>query len=75
MGWAVLCSRCAHLVDGEHVEVGDIVLLGELDPGAALLLVDQLADVLVDKLALSEEDEKEEKKKSSLIKLTSHGTA
>lgn len=48
--------RCVHLVDSEHVKVGDIVLLGELDPGVALLLVDQLADVLVDKLALSEED-------------------
>lgn len=46
----------SHLVDGEHVEVRDVVLLGQLYPGAALFLVDQLADVLVDKLALSEEN-------------------
>lgn len=40
------------LIDGQHVEVGDVVLLGVLDSGPALLLVDQLADVLVHKLAL-----------------------
>lgn len=45
-------SSGTHLVDGEHVEVGDVVFLSVLDPGAALLLVDQLADVLVHKLAL-----------------------
>lgn len=61
----------AHLIDGEHVEVGDVVLLGQLDPGAALLLVDQLADVLVDKLALlegkGEEEKEEEGEKLNLI--------
>lgn len=41
-----------HLIDGEHVEVSGVVLLGVLDPRPALLLVDQLADVLVHKLAL-----------------------
>lgn len=56
----------AHLIDGEHVEVGDIVLLGQPDPGAALLLVDQLADVLIDKLALLEGDREEEEKKTSI---------
>lgn len=64
MLWGRLGDAGAHLIDGEHVEVGDVVLLGQLDPGAALLLVDQLADVLVDKLALLEgegEEEKEEK--------------
>jgi len=42
------------LVDGEHVEVRDVVLVGVLDPRPALLLVDQLSDVLVHKLALFE---------------------
>lgn len=41
-----------NLVDGEHVKVGDVVLLGVLDPRPALLLVNQLADVLVHKLTL-----------------------
>lgn len=40
------------LIDGEHVEVGDVVLLRVLDSRPALLFIDQLADVLVDKLAL-----------------------
>lgn len=40
------------LIDGQHVEVGDVVLVGRLDSRSALLLVDQLADVLVNKLAL-----------------------
>lgn len=40
------------LIDGQHVEVGDVVLLGVLDSRPALLLIDQLADVLVHKLAL-----------------------
>lgn len=40
------------LVDGEHVEISDVVLLGVLDPRPALLLINQLSDVLVDKLAL-----------------------
>ena len=43
-----------YLVDGEHVEVGDVVLLGEPDPGSALLLIDQLPDVLVHKLPLQD---------------------
>lgn len=42
------------LVDGEHVEVCDVVFLSILDPRPALLLVYQLADVLVHKLALFE---------------------
>lgn len=46
----------AHLIDGEHVEVSDVVLLGQLDPGAALLLVNQLANVLIYKFTLSKED-------------------
>lgn len=45
-------SSGTDLVDGEHVEVGDVVFLSVLDPGAALLLVNELADVLVHKLAL-----------------------
>lgn len=44
----------AHLVDGEHVEICDVVLLGVLDPRPALLLVYQLSDVLVHKFALFE---------------------
>lgn len=52
----------AHLIDGEHVEVGDIVLLGQLDSGAAFLLVDQLADVLIDKFALLEGDRRTKKR-------------
>lgn len=44
--------RRPHLVDGEHVEVGDVVFMSVLDPGSALLLVDQLSNVLVDELAL-----------------------
>lgn len=43
-----------NLVNGEHVEVGDVVFLGVLDPRPALLLVDQLSDVLVHKLTLFE---------------------
>lgn len=48
------CDSCSgtDLIDGEHVEVGDVVLLGVLDSRPALLFVDQLADVLVHKLAL-----------------------
>lgn len=42
------------LVDSEHVEVGDVVFLSVFDPRPALLLVYQLADVLVHKLALYE---------------------
>lgn len=44
----------AHLVDGEHVEICDVVLLGVLDPRPALLLVYQLSDVLVHKFTLFE---------------------
>lgn len=43
-----------NLVDGEHVEIRDIILLGVFDPRPALLLVYQLSNVLVYKLALFE---------------------
>lgn len=43
-----------NLVDGEHVEVCDVVLLGILDPGPALLLINQLSNVLVYKFTLQE---------------------
>lgn len=42
------------LVNCEHVEVGDVVFLGVFDPCPALLLIDQLSNVLVYKLALFE---------------------
>lgn len=41
-----------YLVQGQHVEVADVVLLGVSDPGPALLLVDHLPDVLAHKLTL-----------------------
>jgi len=45
------CVR-PHLVQSQHVEVADVVLLGVSDPGPALLLVNHLPDVLAHKLAL-----------------------
>lgn len=51
------CTRDAvgtDLVDGEHVEVGNVVFLGVFDPCPALLLINQLSNVLVHKLALFE---------------------
>lgn len=44
--------RPCYLVDGEHVEVRDVVLVRTLDPRHALLLVNELTDVLVHELPL-----------------------
>ena len=42
----------AVLVHSQHVEVGDVVLVSLFDPTPALVVIDQVADILVDKLAL-----------------------
>lgn len=44
----------SNLVDGEHVEVGDVVFMSQVDPGSALLLVNQLANIFINKLPLLE---------------------
>lgn len=49
--WITLRSEL-YLVQSQHVEVADVVLLGVSDPGPALLLVDHLPDVLAHKLTL-----------------------
>lgn len=45
-------QRCTDLIDGEHVEICNVVFMGVFDPRPALLLVYQLTDVFVHKLAL-----------------------
>lgn len=46
-------KQLLHLVQRQHVEVTDVVLLGVSDPGPALLLVNHLSHVLADKLTLT----------------------
>lgn len=46
-------KQLLHLVQRQHVEVTDVILLGVSDPGPALLLVNHLSHVLADKLTLS----------------------
>lgn len=46
-------KQLVHLVQRQHVEVTDVVLLGVSDPGPALLLVNHLSHVLADKLTLA----------------------
>lgn len=48
----VSCALKTCLIQREHVEVADVVLLGVFDPGATLLLVDHLAHVLAHKRTL-----------------------
>lgn len=48
----VSCVLKTCLIQREHVEVADVVLLRVSDPGATLLLVDHLAHVLAHKRAL-----------------------
>ena len=45
-------ALCSYLIDGQHVEVRDVILLGVLDPGTAFHFINQLAHVFVNKLAL-----------------------
>lgn len=42
-----------YLVQCQHVEVADVILLGVSDPGPTLLLVNHLSHVLADKLTLT----------------------
>lgn len=41
-----------YLVQGQHVEVTDVVLLSVSDPRPALLLIDDLSHILAHKLTL-----------------------
>lgn len=41
-----------YLINGEHVEMCDVMFLGVSDPGSALFLIDKLPHVLVHKLPL-----------------------
>lgn len=47
-----LCGSELYLIQSQHVEVTDVVLLGVSDPGPALLLINHLSHVLAHKLAL-----------------------
>ena len=40
------------LVNGQHVEVGDVVLMSVYDSLATFLLINQLSNVLIHKLTL-----------------------
>lgn len=51
----ILCILVACLIQREHVEVADVVLLSVSDPGSTLLLVDHLAHVLAHKRTLKEQ--------------------
>lgn len=52
-GWGGQSARCgSYLVQSQHVEVADVVLLSVSDPRPALLLVDHLPHVFADKMTL-----------------------
>lgn len=47
----------AHLGYSQHIKIGDAVLMSAFDPQPALLLVNQLPNILIDKFTLQRKGE------------------
>lgn len=65
-----------YLVNGEHIEVSDVILLGIFDPGSALFLINQLPHILIHKLSLSNKPKNQSNSDAiKRIHITTHTSA